>query len=348
MKNSFNKYLLHRLRSTFLLTLILCILAAIVMSVTVSLWVGTFYEWIEETKESIEVRRLRIDNFGVIIFVLGALCTLMPVVELGDMKNKRNADLIYSLPVSRGKMALVHYLSGLIQIFAIYTVAYATMYIEIVSSHLYPWVQSPSALIGCYFALLAVGVALYSIFMAIFNSANTVVDGCVFIAAWSILIALFAIAIGEFNVETHDVFRLDFINNIAAEHLYPHGALGISEFFYSLIVGTKPYYYYVNVAILWSVVGIICAIVYFFSFKKKRTEELSDLSNTLFGYKVILPIAVFSMTQALDESFLSHIFAILLGVVGYMIYRRSFRIKRNDIITIAVIVAFTSVFMGIL
>ena len=348
MKNSFNKYLMHRLKSTFLLTLILCILAAIIMSVTVSLWVGTFYEWIEETKESIEVRRLRIDNFGMIVFVLGALCTLMPVVELGDMKNKRNADLIYSLPVSRPKMALAHYLSGLIKIFAIYTVAYGTMYIEIVSSHLYPWVQSPSALIGCYFALLGVGVALYSIFMAVFNSANTVVDGCVFIAVWSILIALLAIAIGEFEVETHGVFRLDFINNIAAEHLYPHGALGISEFFYSLIIGTKPYYTYVNVAIFWSVVGIACAIVYFFSFKKKRTEELSDLSHTLFGYKVILPIAIFSMTQALDESFLSHIFAILLGVVGYMIYRRSFKIKRKDIITIAVIVAFTSVFMGIL
>lgn len=346
--NSFKKYLLHRLRSTFLLTLVLCILAAIIMSVTVSLWVGHFYDWIEETKESIEVRRLRIDNFGMIIFVLGAACTLMPVVELGDMKNKRNADLIYSLPVSRIKMALAHYLSGLIQIFAIYTVAYATMYIEIVTSPLYSWVQSPAALIGCYFALLGVGVAVYSIFMAIFNSANTVADGCVFIAAWSILIALFAIAIGEFNVETHDVFRLDFINNIAAEHLYPHAALGISEFFYSLIVGSKPYYYYVNIAVFWSAVGLACAMVYFFSFKKKRTEKLGDLSHTLFGYKVILPIAVFSMTQALDEAFLSHIFAILLGVVGYMIYRRSFKIKKNDLITIAVICAFTGLFMSIL
>ena len=344
---SFNKYLMHRLKSTFFLTLALCILAAIIMSVSVSMWVGNFYEWIDYTKESIEVKRLRIDNFGMIIFILGAAVTVMPVVELGDMKNKRNADLIYSLPVSRLKMALAHYLSGLIQIFAIYTVAYATMYIEIVSSPLYSWVQSPAALIGCYFALLGVGAAVYSIFMAIFNSANTVVDGCVFITVWSMLVALFAIALGEFNVETHDIFRLDFINYIPAERLYPHSALAISEFFYSLIVGNKTYYYYVNCAVFWSAVGIVCAVVYFFSFKKKRTEELGSLSDTVFGYKVILPIAVFSMTQALDESFISHIFAILLGVVGYMIYRRSYKIKKNDIITIAAICAFTSVFMGI-
>ena len=50
---SFNKYLMHRLKSTFFLTLALCILAAIIMSVSVSMWVGNFYEWIDYTKESI-------------------------------------------------------------------------------------------------------------------------------------------------------------------------------------------------------------------------------------------------------------------------------------------------------
>ena len=47
------------------------------------------------------------------------------------------------------------------------------------------------------------------------------------------------------------------------------------------------------------------------------------------------------MTQAFDEDLLSYIFAILLGVVGYMIYRRSFKIKRKDIITVGAIVAAT-------
>ena len=110
--NSFKKYLIHRLKETFLLTLVLCIFAVIVMSTFTSLWLGTYFEWIDGYDEPIEVRRLRIEGFGLIAFIIGAACTLMPVVELGDMKNKRNADVIYSLPVSRGKMAIAHYLSG--------------------------------------------------------------------------------------------------------------------------------------------------------------------------------------------------------------------------------------------
>ena len=345
---SFNKYLMHRLRSTFFLTLILCVLAVIIMEVSVSLYVGTHFEWIEETHESYETRMLRISNFGIVAFILGAACTLMPVVELGDMKSKRNADVIYSLPVSRGKMALAHYLSGLIQIFAIYTSAYVTMYIKVVTSHLYHWVQSPGALIGCYFALLLAGIALYSIIMAIFNSANTVADGCVFVAVWSFLIGSLFIALSEFNVETGDILGIDFINYLNSEYLYPYSSLSLSEFFYSLIVGARAETDHINASIFWIVIGIVCAAVYFFSFKKKRTEELGDLSNTVFGYKVILPVAVFSMTQAFDESFLSFIFAILLGVVGYMIYRRSFKIKKYDLITIAAITAVTSVAMGVM
>ena len=339
------KYLMHRLRSTMFLTITLCILAVILVELSVSMWVGSFYEWMEEAKEPIQYRRLQIEGFEIIMFILGAMCTAIPIVELGDIKSKRNADLIYSLPVSRIKMALAHYLSGLIQIFAVYTVSYVTMYIKIITSPLYSWVQSPSALIGGYFALLGAGVAIYSIFMAVFNVANTMIDGCVFIAVWAFLVSAFVIAIGKFNVETSDIFKLNFISYLPAEYFYPHAALFISDVFYSLIVGIKPYYHYANYTIAWGVVGIICAAVYFVTFTKKRTEELEGPSDTLFGYRVILPISVFSMTQALDDAIISFVFAILIGVVGYMIYRRSFKIKKQDIITISAICAFTGLSM---
>jgi uncharacterized membrane protein HdeD (DUF308 family) len=88
----------------------------------------------------------------------------------------------------------------------------------------------------------------------------------------------------------------------------------------------------------------------FFDYEKfaKRAEEIGDLSSTVFGYKVLIPLGVFSMTQAFDEDIVSFIFAALLGVVGYMIYRRSFKIKKNDLITIGAIILCTGVMTAII
>ena len=348
---AFRKYLNHRLRSALILTIVLCILAMIIMQVSTSVVTWNSLNWYDANgqrlEEPITVRRLSVNSFGLIAFILGAMCTLIPIVELGDMKNKRNADLIYALPVSRAKMALAHYASGLINIFTVYTVAYITMTVKILTAsraHLLPqkWI-----LIPCYFALFAVGVCIYSIFTAIFNSANTVVDGCLFVAAWSIIIPLFYIALNDFTsifTNLENFFEM----NLNENSLMPHSAFFVVGYFHDILVGEevlRSAYAYIPV---WCIVGIVCAAVYFYSFARKRAEEIGDLSSTVFGYRVLIPLGVFSMTQAFDEDIVSFIFAALLGVVGYMIYRRSFKIKKNDLITIGAIILCTGVMMALL
>lgn len=346
---SFKKYLSHRLKSTLLLTLILCVLAIIIVSSTVILRMGIYYEWPGEAPgEPVEVRGLRIENFGSVMFILGALCTVIPVLELSGLKNKRNADTIYSLPVSRTKLALAHYISGLIQIFAVYTSAYAALFIKIISSRLSSQVSSYGALIWCYFLLLVAGVAVYSIFMAIFNSANTVADGCLFIGVWSILPALLLIALNEFGGNTSGILSIPFVDRLSEGFLYPHAALLVTEAFYNMAIGREVLMIYFNYAIFWTAIGAICTAVYFRSFVKKRTEEIGDISDTVFGYKVIIPIGLFCMTQAFDEKAVCAILGILMATIAYMIYRRSFKLKRSDIICIVSIVAFTSISMSLL
>ena len=266
------------------------------------------------------------------------------------MKNKRNADLIQSLPVSRSKMAIAHYVSGAFQIFAVYTAGYITMVLKVLTSENVRFIQHKEMLFVCYFALLGVGIGLYSIFMAVFNSANTAIDGCLFIGAWSILPALFLIALGDFDGATGGAFGLSVLEKIfvSGEYLLPHSALVVYDNFHSILVGDKTFTRYAEAAVAWSVVGIICAAVYFYSFTKKRTEEIGDISSTAFGYKVLLPIGVFSMTQAFDEELTCLILAALIGVVGYMIYRRSFKIRKPDIITLAAVLLFTEVSMAVL
>ena len=350
---SLRKYLTHRLRSTMVLTLVLSILAVVVMASTVSVFTwDVLYHYDANGNRLAEpqlVKKVQIEFFGFIAFILGAMCTVAPIVELGDMKNKRNADLIHSLPVSRSKMAIAHYVSGAFQIFAVYTAGYITMVLKVLTSENVRFIQHKEMLFVCYFALLGVGLGLYSIFMAVFNSANTVIDGCLFIGAWSILPALFLIALGDFDGATGGAFGLSVLEKIfvSGEYLLPHSALVVYDNFHSVLVGDEIFTRYADAAVAWSVVGIICAAVYFYSFTKKRTEALGDVSGTAFGYKVLIPIGVFSMTQAFDEDIVSFIFAALLGVVGYMIYRRSFKIKKNDLITVGAIILCTGVMMAI-
>lgn len=348
---AFRKYLTHRLRSALILTIVLCILAVIIMQVSTSVYTWNHLDWYDahgqRLEEPITVRKTSISGFEFLAFILGAMCTLMPIVELGEMKSKRNADLIYSLPVSRAKMALAHYASGLINIFTVYTVAYAVMTYNILTSPNAYLLRSKATLITAYFALFAVGVCIYSIFTAIFNSANTVVDGCLFVAAWSIIIPLFYIALNDFTsifTNLENFFKM----NLNEDSLMPHSAFFVVGYFHDMLVGEevlRSAYAYIPV---WCIVGIVCAAVYFYSFARKRAEEIGDLSSTVFGYKVLIPLGVFSMTQAFDEDIVSFIFAALLGVVGYMIYRRSFKIKKNDLITIGAIILCTGVMTAII
>ena len=335
---SFGKYLTHRLRSTMVLTLVLCIFAVILVMASVSVSVWTGLDWFDQNgnrlAEPIKVQNVSINGFGMVAYIIGAMCTFAPIIELGNMKNKRNADLSYSLPVSRAKMAIAHYASGALQIFAVYTVSYITMVLKVLTSENVRFIQQREMLFVCYFVLLGVGLGLYSIFMAIFNSANNVLDGWMFVGAWSILPALFLIALGDFDGETGGAFGLSILERIfvSEDLLMPHSALVVCDNFYSILVGNEIFTKYAEAAVAWSVIGIICAAVYFYSFTKKRVEELGNISGTAFGYRVLLPIGVFSMTQAFDEELTCLILAALISVVGYMIYRRSFKIRKPDII----------------
>ena len=349
---SFKKYFTHRVRSSLILTLVLCLLAVIIIQFSVSIYMANDNVWYDDDgnilDKPIEVRRLRIHNFGTVAFILGAICTVAPVLELSGFKNKRNADTLYALPVSRQKVALAHYLSGLLQIFAVYTCAYISLAVCIFTSDYVSELTSVTPFILCYFVLLIIGAGVYSIFTAIFNAANTVPDGCLFIAVWSVLPALFAIALIEFDANTDFIILRDFGAEFNEEMFMPHAALNIVNYFYSKLIGTNAGKYYIGYSIFWTAVGALLAVVYFLTFQKKRAEEIGEHSNTVFGYKVLIPIGLFSMTQAVDDKLISAILGILMAVVGYMLYRRSFKIKRNDLIVIAAIVAFTSISMSVL
>jgi hypothetical protein len=249
-----------------LFTAVLCILAVILVQSSVSIYIGTYYEWDEGTQTSIEYESVNIENFGIIAFILGALCTVMPILELSGLKNKRNLDTLYALPVSRSKMALTHYLSGFVQAAVIYTVAYITLVLKIIALPFFDCIHSPILLLPCYFVVLLAGLTVYSIFIAIFNSANTIADGCFFMAVWSLLPMFFVMAMEEFESKTSGMISIQVIDSNSGFSMYPHAAMAITENFFRILTGRRDYSRsYTKEFIFWAVIGVILAGVYFYS-----------------------------------------------------------------------------------
>lgn len=88
---------------------------------------------------------------------------------------------------------------------------------------------------------------------------------------------------------------------------------------------------------VWGAIGIASAVGYVVAFVKKGAEKAGEISSSLFGYKLLIPIYGYSLLMLFDWlEFDSLDFMVVLifiaMVIGYIIYRRSFRLKASDLI----------------
>ena len=151
--------------------------------------------------------------------ILGVLCMLIPIIELAPFKNRRNLDSLFSLPVSRRKQALAHYLNGIIQISVAFTVCCVLALIQLIA-------YKRGAIIGYfivyYFLALIVGILIYSVFMLLFDQANTVIDGILFeiLGAFALFFVLQAIRNVIGTVGNHPYPTYIIFDPIGREGLY--------------------------------------------------------------------------------------------------------------------------------
>ena len=264
-----------------------------------------------------------------VAFILGVLCSVIPVLELAAFKNRRNLDSMFSLPVSRKKQALAHYLNGIIQISAAYTFSCALSLIQLISFN-------RGAIIGYfiayYFLSLIAGVLIYSIFMFLFNQANTVIDGILFeiLGAFALFFAVQAIrtvtdTLGNHPYATYSVFA-------------PIGSGGLYQIVRNLSFSLG--WSYIVMLTVWTLIGIGAIFGYFYTFERKKVEAVGGISDALFGYKMFIPVWAYSLvTMGLMEA---SIFVCISMLIGYIIYRRGFQFTKSDLISMIMIIPFLS------
>ena len=312
-KNYFN-YIFKKSRSRLLITLVI----ALIISVST---VDTYIY------EGADFRNVDV-SFGWIATILGFLCFLTPILELEGFKNRRNIDALFSFPVSKFKMGLSHYLNGLVYIVSTFTLCsiYTFFYLLARKNDL-----NVAKFIPYYFLAVLFGIFLYSFISFAFYQGNTVSDGVIFIIGYSFV---FASVVSVINA-------IDFFKKTV--EIGPYTAFGpltgLTEGYANLIVGHSFDYYlhtqrYISFAV-WTVIGIAAAFGFLYTFAKKKTEDVGEISTTIFGYRVLLPIYAYSLLFISEDFNVLHLLIVLAMYIGYIIFRRSIKLKRSDYICIA-------------
>ena len=93
--------------------------------------------------------------------------------------------------------------------------------------------------------------------------------------------------------------------------------------------------------IFWVVAGIASTVGFLTTFGKRRMERTEEISDSYFGYRVLIPTyAVSGMIVFAVLDALSWIIIEILAFLGYTIYRRGFHYRRSDIIILLSLIVF--------
>jgi len=177
MKRTMMAYLREHLRANLKLMIYLMALALVITFALAS--EAQIHEYANSTEY--------FSSIGIPVTLLVIGCYVLPVVEFSPFKKRRNLDCFYALPLSRRALALVHYLSGLIMLTATYTVSYLTNTLLLLRA---PEQYTFAPLVGHFFVSLALGIAIYSFFVFVYDQANSSADGICFIILWSFILTL--------------------------------------------------------------------------------------------------------------------------------------------------------------
>jgi len=356
--NTFNDYLKYRLRSSLLRTAAFAVIALILtyysIEPSLGMWgkdgeiYATYYYEIEGG-----IYKGYLDMSSISSFLVIASAAIA-ALELYGFKNKRNLDTLYSLPLSRFQLALAHYVSGALQVFAVHTVCVlgALLCALPYALHLKLWF-----LPAYYVFSLIFGLGFYSFLCFFFSEGNTVIDGAIFASMWSFALMAFLGTLNESEAFARYLsaipasdYKVIFANyenwGTAASPLWR-----LATVFTDMIGSDMAYIYHSDKAervmdtfymfYVWIGIYAACAYGYFRSFVRRGAEKVGEISHSPFGYRFIIPFYGFCFVFSIGRGWevLLGVIVPILMLIGYGIYRRSAKIKKSDVITVCLAVA---------
>ena len=284
---------------------------------------------------------------GLPVTILSVSAFALPLLEFSFFKKRRNLDCAYALPISRREMGLVHFLTGLALLVIPFTCSYFINYVLLLR---YPSDFEVSPLLAHYFLTLCFGVCIYAINTFIFNEANSVIDGVCFVILWTFVFVLVSLSISRvlydlMGWERYSELELNFLDS---EMIIPIGPLSALTTEYAYVVEQTRWadlqdFWADSGNLFWMaalvILGIGAMVGFVFTFGRRAAQKTEEISDSWFGYRVMIPIYAVCGMLLFDEP---GMWLIIEGIafVGYVIYRKGFHLKKSDWMVLALLVFF--------
>ena len=273
-------------------------------------------------------------QLGWFVAFSAVLSALLPMLELSCFNNRKYLDSAFSFPISRISLISVNLINGFLHFLAAYTVSfiwYAIMLIPCADKISYPAIWS------FFFISLLCSLFYYAVNAFFFSICNSTVDGFLTVCAWQVIICLVLLTFEEMtnmNIDSEILLTILWMPLVQISDYFSGVSMGRTR---GTDLGTDNEYammiYLILVPLLTAL--FVAGILYFFN--KKRAESAREITKTPFSYVTLLPVCsgmlIYWTFEA--EAAVIAIFALIFSTVGYIIYRRSVKLKIFDIVVIA-------------
>lgn len=262
---------------------------------------------------------------GTIFAMLAIACYVIPILQFSYKMTKRSTDIFYSLPISKKKLFLSRLISGFVHIIIPFTVAYWVGFVCIACSE-------NNYILGAFVVgyLLGVlfGLTFYVINSFAFFQASNVVDGIVFIAIYSFIFVLPLFYL---------LNKIDGFTSYIKDYLFvssPIGAFVFSGNFTNVLAKNNGWFSFSSdatiylVFILAIVFAITTFLITFYYSTNDKNENVECKSDSIFGYRTLIPIltVLISMPTGAEFDFFIFISILLASLIMAVIYKRTIKI----------------------
>ena len=334
MKKMFLYYFRRRLPAMLILMIAMAVMTIIIQSQS------SYINYSQSGDYRIETAG-QTNPFIYLSILLSVIVTIIPILEFSFKMKRRSVDLYYSLPIKRIKLYICKYFVGLAEFLILYIPQWLISFIWLATLPSVSNIYDMSYSIYFMLASIGYGILIYTFLTFFYSMGNTLVDGIIFMALASCFLptlmnVMYSLILGANYSDRTFYMRWFFIYSPLFD---------ISGKMHSNMIGGT--YGDINILgiILNIALAILASIAFFFIHSEKNNAELvGDESDTIFGYKLFIPLYMVTSFKLISSS-ISALW-VVIGIAGYLfycIYRKSFRIKRNDIITLGV-----SIIIGLL
>ena len=253
---------------------------------------------------------------STVLFMLGALCYIVPTLVYSFKMNKRSVDAYYSLPLKREKLFLAKSALGLVLTLVPFTVAYWLGFFALLVREGNPYQMT--YYVPTYFGALFYGIMLFGVNAFVFTRANKTSDGVLFTIAYAF--------IGSLIVSWIDYAEIIKMYAQTASYFTPFGGFDrFGSYMSNLITGDTPEPWSHLAWIISLLYGVVGWFLLFWCVRYEKGENAEQISDSWYGYKVMIPLYTAFLLGLGEADPLSICSSLIAAIVATVVYQRKFR-----------------------